>query len=49
MTLDDGVLKIFSVENIADQGMKPVYGLKFKSRHYFGFETVRHRCDEDAH
>ena len=40
MTLDDGVLKIFSVENIADQGMKPVYGLKFKSRHYFGFETV---------
>lgn len=40
MTLDDGILKIFSVENIADKGMKPVYGLKFKSMHYFGFETV---------
>lgn len=40
MTLDDGILKIYSVENTAEQGMKPVYGLRFKSRHYFGFETV---------
>lgn len=40
MTLDDGILKIYSVENIADRGMKPVYGLRYKSSHYFGFETV---------
>lgn len=40
MTLDDGILEIYSVENIADRGMKPVYGLRLKSRHYYGFETV---------
>lgn len=40
MTFDDGILKIYSTENIADIGKKPVIGLKEKSSHYFGFETV---------
>lgn len=40
MTFDDGILKIYSVENIAGKGNKPKYGLKYKSGHYFGFETV---------
>ena len=40
MTLDDGILKVYSVENVAEPGMKPVYGLKFKSEHFFAFETV---------
>lgn len=40
MTLDDGVLKVFSIENIAEKGMKPSYSLKLKSMHYFRFETV---------
>ena len=40
MTLDDGILKVYSVENVAEPGMKPGYGLKFKSEHFFAFETV---------
>lgn len=40
MTLDDGILKIYSVENAAEPGEKPAYGLKLKSEHYFAFETV---------
>lgn len=40
MAFDDGILKIYSVGNIADAGKKPVIGLKEKSSHYFGFEAV---------
>lgn len=51
MTFDDGILKIYSVENIAEPGMKPRHGLKFKSEHYFGFETIgirRHYAAKQA-
>ena len=40
MTLDDGILRIYSVEDVSEKGMKPVWKLKFKTRAYFGFETV---------
>lgn len=40
MTFDDGIVRVYAVENIALAGMKPRHGLKFKSQHYFGFETV---------
>lgn len=40
MTFDDGILAIYSVENIAQPGKKPVYGLVEKSKHYFGYQTL---------
>lgn len=40
MLFDDGILKIYSLENIAQPGEKPKQKLKYKSSHYFGFETV---------
>lgn len=40
MTFDDGILKIYSVENMAAKGEKPKYGLKLKSQHFYGYETV---------
>ena len=40
MTFDDGILKIYTLENIALPGKKPIKGLRLKSSHYFGFETV---------
>ena len=40
MTLDDGILRIYRVEDVSEKGMKPVWKLKFKTRAYFGFETV---------
>lgn len=40
MTLDDGILKIYRVKNIANPGDKPVNGMEFKSEHFFAFETV---------
>lgn len=40
MTFDDGILKIYSVENMAEPGKKPVYRLVEKSKHYFGYQTV---------
>lgn len=39
MTFDDGILTIYAVENMADPGNKPIYGLKEKSKHYFGYQT----------
>ena len=39
-TFDDGVLKIYSVENTADPGDMPVTGLVEKASFYFGYETV---------
>lgn len=40
MTFDDGILTIYSVENMAEPGKKPVYGLVEKSKHYFGYQTL---------
>lgn len=40
MTFDDGILKLYQVENIAAAGMKPKNGLVYMASHYFGFETV---------
>ncbi|WP_313584203.1 hypothetical protein [Lacrimispora sp.] len=40
MTFDDGILTIYSVENLAEPGGKPVYGLVEKSKHYFGYQTI---------
>ncbi|HCD43855.1 MAG TPA: hypothetical protein DEQ64_09005 [Lachnoclostridium sp.] len=40
MTFDDGILTIYSVENMAKSGKKPVYGLVEKSKHYFGYQTL---------
>ena len=40
MTYDDGILKIYQIENSAKKGDKPVYVLKRKSTHYYGFDTL---------
>ena len=40
MTFDDGILTIYSVENIGDVGMMPVPGLVFKDTYYYGFDTL---------
>lgn len=40
MTFDDGILTIYSVENSAEKGKKPVYSLKEKEKYYFGFSAV---------
>lgn len=39
-TFDDGILTIYSVENIAEPGSMPVTGLVEKAKYYFGYETV---------
>lgn len=39
-TFDDGILTIYSVENIAELGDMPVTGLVEKASFYFGYETV---------
>lgn len=39
-TFDDGILKIYAVENTAEPGNKPKEGLVYKSSYYFGFEKV---------
>lgn len=39
-TFDDGILTIYSVENIAEPGDMPVTGLVEKASFYFGYETV---------
>lgn len=40
MTFDDGILTIYSVENIGDPGMMPVTGLVEKEKYYYGFDTL---------
>ncbi len=40
MTFDDGILIIYSVENIAEPGMMPVEGLVEKEKYYYGFDTL---------
>lgn len=40
MTFDDGILTIYSVENIGEPGMMPVTGLVEKEKYYYGFDTL---------
>lgn len=40
MTYDDGILKIYRVENVAEAGKKPVLKLYFKGRYYYHQETL---------
>ena len=51
MTFDDGTLSIYATENIAPAGAKPIIGLKLKSSHFFGYETIgltRHYAAKQA-
>lgn len=40
MTFDDGILKIYSAENISDEGDLPLLELVYKSSSYFKFEDL---------
>lgn len=40
MTFDDGILTIYSVENIGNPGFKPVAGLMKKESYCFGYDTL---------
>ena len=40
MTFDDGILTVYSVENTADHGNKPVLGLSAKDRYFYGYATL---------
>ena len=40
MTFDDGILTVYSVENVADPGDKPIKGLSEKDRYYYGYSTL---------
>lgn len=51
MTFDDGKLNIYTTVNVAPAGEKPVIGLKLKSSHFFGYETIgltRHYAAKQA-
>ena len=40
VTFDDGILKIYETTNEAEPGNKPVVGLKYKDRYYFGYAEL---------
>lgn len=40
MTFDDGILTIYTVENIAENGAKPRKGLVLRNRFFFGFDVL---------
>ena len=40
MTFDDGILKVYMVENIANPGDMPKEELVLKSEHFFGFDIL---------
>lgn len=40
MTFDDGILKIYTLENTSEPGDMPKEKLVLASEHYFGYETV---------
>lgn len=40
MTFDDGILKIYRTENVAEAGAMPVEKTMLKSEHYFGFDVL---------
>lgn len=39
-TFDDGVLKVYEVKNVAEQGDMPKKMLVYKDDHYYGFDTL---------
>lgn len=39
-TYDDGLVEVFSVENVAEKGDMPKDRLSLKASYYFGYETV---------
>lgn len=40
MTFDDGILKIYRMENTAKKGEMPQKDLFLRSEHYFGFDVL---------
>ena len=40
MVFDDGILKIYSLENTAEKGDKPKEQLVYKSSFYFGYDEL---------
>ncbi len=40
MTFDDGILNIYTMNNVADRGEKPRYMLSLKSQHYYDYDTL---------
>lgn len=40
MTFDDGILTVYRPQNTAGPGDKPVPGLKFIGRHYYGISSL---------
>ncbi|MCR1842759.1 head-tail adaptor protein [Murimonas intestini] len=40
MTFDDGIVKIYGVENAAEPGNKPKDKLAYKESYYFGYEKI---------
>lgn len=40
MTFDDGILTVYRPQNTAGPGDKPVPGLTFRGRYYYGFASL---------
>ena len=40
MTFDDGIVRIYELKNVADNGDKPKYKLSPKESFYFGFDVL---------
>lgn len=40
MTFDDGIIYIYTVENIAENGAKPKKGLVLRDKFFFGFDVL---------
>ena len=40
MTFDDGILTVYHVKNIAQDGDRPVMGLEKKAQYYFGYAQI---------
>lgn len=40
MTFDDGIVRIYQLNNIAPNGEKPKYKLTLRSAFYFGFDVL---------
>ena len=40
VTYDDGILKVYTVSNIAENGSKPKKGLTLKEEFYFSFDVL---------
>ena len=40
MTFDDGIVRIYTITNTAEDGKKPVKGLTYVESFYFGYDTL---------